>query len=68
MIKVLILSFFLFSGIASADVRYNPYTGYWEGNVCANYAGWSYVPFQPVGSICQIVLPYGIAQGQIINR
>lgn len=70
MIKLItILILFLISFSTTAVVRYNNFTGYWEGNVCANYAGWTYVPFQPVGSYCQLMLPNGIVvQGQIINQ
>lgn len=54
---------------AFAEVRMNPYTGYLEGNICANLYSWGYVQFQPVGSFCAFLLPNGMmTQGQIINR
>lgn len=53
-----------------AAVRFNPYTNMWEGNVCANQYGWTYVAqYQPIGSLCTIVLPTGVAtQGVIVNQ
>lgn len=54
---------------AHSVVRFNNYTGFWEGNVCANYHAWTYVPFQPIGSFCQFSLPNGqVMQGIIINQ
>lgn len=65
----LLLLLLLLPLTTEAGIRYNNFTGYWEGNVCANLVSWSIVPYQPIGSVCQIILPNGMmAQGQIINR
>lgn len=54
---------------AHSMVRFNPYTGLWEGNVCANQAGWTYINFQPIGSFCSFRLANGyIIRGVIINQ
>lgn len=67
--SLLFLSLLTFSSVSNAVVRFNNFTGYWEGNVCANFGGWTYVQFQPIGSFCQVFLPNGmVGQGQIINR
>lgn len=54
---------------ALAAVRFNPQTGLWEGNICASPYAWTYVPFQPIGTLCVIRLPNGaVIQGMIINQ
>ena len=54
---------------SQAAVRFNPQTGLWEGNICANPYAWTYVPFQPIGTLCVIRLPNGfVQQGMIINQ
>ena len=57
----------MFSTAVNSDVRYNQYTGYWEGNVCMTPWGWSYVPFQPIGTYCHIITPNGPLTGMIID-
>ena len=53
---------------ASAAVRQNPYTGLWEGNICANQYGWTWANWAPIGSLCIIQLPNGqLTQGLIVN-
>lgn len=54
---------------SQAAVRFNPQTGLWEGNICASPYAWTYVPFQPIGTLCIIRMPNGhIVQGMIINQ
>lgn len=55
--------------LAHSAVRFNPYTNLWEGNVCANQYGWTYVQFQPIGSFCAFRMPAGtVVQGVILNQ
>lgn len=66
--KILFLFLLLYSFTANSVVRFNPILNLWEGNVCSAYGTWAYVPFQPLGSFCQIILPNGTpVQGQIVN-
>lgn len=57
------------SSVLHADVRINSQTRTWEGNICANNYGWTYVNWQPIGALCQFRLPNGmVVSGIIINR
>ena len=56
------------STVVHGATRYNPYTGYWEGNVCNSPQGWTWYAWQPIGSMCTIRLPNGMfIQGIIAN-
>lgn len=57
----------VFSISVASAVRYNQYTGYWEGNVCMTPWGWAYVPFQPIGTYCIIPTPNGPLTGMIVD-
>ena len=50
-----------------AAVRWNPYMGLWEGNICMNNAGWQVVAWQPVGSICTMFWGGMPLRGVIVN-
>lgn len=68
-IRPLIVALLCSASLAYGAVRFNPYTNYWEGNICANQYGWTYVPFQPIGSFCVIYMPNGQRmQGVIQNQ
>lgn len=68
--RVILAVFLLFFTLsAHSAVRWNPQTGLWEGNICASPYAWTYVPFQPIGTLCIIRMPNGhIIQGMIINQ
>lgn len=52
----------------SAAVRYNQYTGLWEGNICMNNVAWQFVNWQPLGTLCWLQLPgRPPMQGIVIN-
>lgn len=63
----LILLSVAYLSTADAAVRYNQYTGYWEGNICMTPWGWGYVQWQPIGTYCTIYTPKGPVIGMIIN-
>ena len=55
--------------VAHGATRYNPFTGFWEGNICASPYGWTWNAWQPIGSMCTIRLPNGVLiQGIIANQ
>lgn len=68
--RIFLAIFLLFFTVcAHSLVRFNPQTRLWEGNICASPWAWTYVPFQPVGTLCVIRMPNGqLIQGQIINQ
>lgn len=70
MFKALVATLLIVTcSLANSELRYNPYTNQWLGNICANQVAWTFVPFQPVGSFCAIRLPNGqILQGIILNQ
>lgn len=54
---------------AESAVRFNPVTGYWEGNICANQLAWTWIPWQPVGTFCVLRLANGQrVQGIVLNQ
>lgn len=68
-IFAILIVLFLSIEQAHSAVRYNPYTGFWEGNICMNSLGWAFVPWQPIGSLCMFQHPSGrVYQGVIINQ
>ena len=68
-IRPLIVALLFATSAASSAVRFTPYPNHWEGNICANQYAWTYVPFQPIGSFCIIVMSTGQRmQGVIVNQ
>lgn len=66
---VLLLLILMFSGSVSSAVRFNQFTGLWEGNICMTNLGWGFVPFQPIGSYCFLIGMNGVKVfGMIINQ
>lgn len=61
---VIISTIALFFVNAFAAVRFNQYTGLWEGNICMTRMGWAYVDFRPIGSYCSV----NGYHGQIIGK
>lgn len=69
MYRYLLVLLIILAMPAYAETRFNPYTGLWEGNICANQFGWTWYQWQPIGSICMIRLPNGfVSQGVIVNQ
>ena len=66
-IATLVFAFLLFATSAHSAVRWNPYIGLWEGNVCMNSGGWQIVPWQPVGSMCTMIWGGMPVRGVIVN-
>lgn len=68
--RIFLAIFLLFFTVsAQSAVRWNPHTRLWEGNICVNPWAWTYVPFQPVGTLCVIRMPNGaVTQGIIANQ
>lgn len=59
----------LFSTAVLSAVRYNPITGFWEGNICLTQWGWAWYKWQPIGSYCTIRMPNGqFVTGIIANN
>lgn len=68
-ISAILLTTFIVVQPTHSAVRYNSYTGFWEGNICMSSFGWGFVPFQPIGSLCYFQANNGrIYQGIIINQ
>lgn len=65
--KFLIVFVMLIPLNAISEVRYNPVSGLWEGNVCMTQYGWAFVNYQPIGSICTVHTPAGPVKGRIVN-
>jgi hypothetical protein len=68
-LTILSIVLLTFSQVSHSAIRWNHLTGFWEGNICAGPTAWTYVAWQPVGSVCYIYFPNGAwQQGIIINQ
>lgn len=64
---LIFVGFITAASSVGAAVRWNHLIGLWEGNVCMNNAGWQIIPWQPVGSMCTMIVGGMPMRGVVVN-